>query len=106
VLGRAVAVFNTGDRLVALDGMCRHMNAPLVGGRINGRYLICKWHGWKYDLTNGRCMSKDWATLRTYAVKVERGYVLVNVEPIYQRMEPAGRNARRLLPAGQEESEG
>lgn len=82
VLGRAIAVFNTGEGLLAVDGTCRHMNAPLVHGRLCQARIKCKWHGWEYDLRDGRCLTKPRARLRAYPVKVDNGTVFVDAGSI------------------------
>jgi len=85
VLARVVAIFNHEGRLWAVDGLCRHQAAPLALGTFDGSTITCKRHGWRYDLTDGRCLTagSEWARLRTYEVKVEAGNIFVDVAPIY-----------------------
>ena len=55
VAGRVVAVAHaeTGT-WHALDGVCPHQGGPLGGGRLCGSTLTCPWHGWQFDVTDGR----------------------------------------------------
>lgn len=86
VLARAVAVFNIDGRLWAIDGLCKHMKAPLAFGRLSGVHLTCNWHGWQYDVTDGRCLNQHASMpgLRTFEVRVEDGAVLVDISLLYR----------------------
>jgi nitrite reductase/ring-hydroxylating ferredoxin subunit len=86
VLARAVAVFNVDGRLWAVDGLCRHMKAPLVFGALEGPRVTCHWHGWQYDVTDGRCLNQpgNQARLRTFETRIENGAVLVDITPLYR----------------------
>ncbi len=92
VLGRSIAVFNTGCGLYAVDGLCRHMNARLVNGILCATKVRCRWHGWEYDLRDGNCLTKDRRPLATYRVRVERGVVFVDAGPLFAKddLEPVG----------------
>jgi UDP-MurNAc hydroxylase len=55
---------------IALDGWlvqrrCPHLKADLSRfGVIDGETLTCQLHGWKFDLTSGRCLTSVGKTLR------------------------------------------
>ena len=77
ILGRRYAVFNIDGRLYGLDGSCKHMKASLVSARCEGTVVVCPMHGWKYDVTDGRCLTEAWARLDTYPVEVDEGEVFI-----------------------------
>lgn len=52
---QALAVVNSEGQLYALNDQCPHAGALLSEGSIEGRYLVCAWHGRAYDLVTGRC---------------------------------------------------
>lgn len=70
VKGRSLGVFNVKGSFYALLNRCPHQGAPLCMGRITGTTLPskpgqliwgrqgeiirCPWHGWEFDITNGR----------------------------------------------------
>lgn len=78
--GRDVVVVNDDGQLYAIDNQCPHLGGPLGKGRLEGRELICPWHGWRWDVKSGRVLSPDvgWRATR-YSVKVENGRVMVRV---------------------------
>jgi nitrite reductase/ring-hydroxylating ferredoxin subunit len=53
VAGKTLAVFRTGGRYYALDGICTHDGAPLAEGTCTGTQVECPWHGACFDLASG-----------------------------------------------------
>jgi UDP-MurNAc hydroxylase len=64
---------------IELDGWlvqrrCPHLKADLSRfGVIEGETLTCQLHGWKFDLTSGRCLTSVGKTLRASPADVESG---------------------------------
>lgn len=52
--GRIVALFNVKGQLYAMDGICPHAGGPLAKGTLQENMVTCPWHGWQFDVTNGR----------------------------------------------------
>lgn len=90
VEGRSVGVFNVNGRYYALRNVCPHQAAPLCLGSVkgmtlpsapgeyewgrDGEILRCPWHGWEFDITNGRSIFNPHRTrVKTYEVTVEAG---------------------------------
>jgi multimeric flavodoxin WrbA/nitrite reductase/ring-hydroxylating ferredoxin subunit len=64
----------------AVSNVCNHAGGPLGEGAIDGNFLVCPWHHWKFD----RCTGKgepgfEEDCVPSWPVKVEGGRVLVNV---------------------------
>ena len=81
-----IALSYVNGEFGALSGVCNHAGGPLGDGRIDGEYIICPWHNWKYQFKTGRGepgFEED--AVPSYAVKVEGGRVLVNLEPVSKR---------------------
>jgi nitrite reductase (NADH) small subunit len=79
VAGRIVALYHIDGKFFALDGICPHAGGPLGKGALRETVVTCPWHGWQFDVTTGRhCLSP---TIRqaTFAVKVERDEVFVEI---------------------------
>ena len=65
-----------------ISGVCNHAGGPLGQGRLDGNYVVCPWHNWKFHRVNGTGEpgSKDDA-VPSYKVKVKDGRVLVRTTP-------------------------
>ena len=51
---RPVALFNLGDRFVALENRCPHNGGPLADGIVGGTSVTCPLHNWKICLDSGQ----------------------------------------------------
>jgi nitrite reductase (NADH) small subunit len=76
-----IAVFNLGDRFLAVDNHCPHKGGPLADGIVSGEIVVCPLHGWKIDLQNGNVQkpAETPACIRTFATRVEAGTLLLEV---------------------------
>jgi nitrite reductase (NADH) small subunit len=76
---RELAIFNLGDRFLAVDNRCPHQGGPLCDGIVAGALVVCPLHNWKVSLETGivaRPLDTN-ACVRTYATRVEAGVVMV-----------------------------
>ena len=79
--GEEIAIFNLGDRFVAVDNACPHRGGPLCDGIVSGTTVTCPLHGYKVCLETGKMLKPDLAVrVDTYPVRVEDGVVLVKLE--------------------------
>jgi len=73
-----IAIFNLGDRYVAVDNSCPHRGGPLCDGIVSGDTVVCPLHGWKISLDTGDVLKPDVCVkVGTYPVSVEDGIVRV-----------------------------
>ena len=87
VADRELAVFNLGDRFLAVASRCPHKAGPLCDGIITGASVVCPLHAWKVNLETGvveRPAASADKCVTTYATRVEAGVVLVEM-PVAQR---------------------
>lgn len=76
--GRSILVANVDGRFYAADDTCTHEDASLSTGALRGAHVTCPLHGSRFDLRTGEPLEEPAVeALRTYAVKVEHGRVLV-----------------------------
>jgi multimeric flavodoxin WrbA/nitrite reductase/ring-hydroxylating ferredoxin subunit len=81
-----LAVTNEAGRLGCLSGTCNHAGGPLGSGRIEGGYVVCPWHGWKYHSATGVGEPGFEAdAVPAYQLKVEGGRVLVDLDSATKR---------------------
>lgn len=76
---REIALFNVGDRFLAVDGRCPHKGGPLCDGIVAGNTVVCPLHAWKIGLETGEVERPTGvrACVHTYATRVENGIVSV-----------------------------
>lgn len=76
--GERVAVYLNEGKLSAISNACAHQNGPLGEGRIIDCLVTCPWHGFQYDVTNGRSPAPFTEKVPTYNLRIEGTAVLVN----------------------------
>jgi nitrite reductase (NADH) small subunit len=95
VKGHSIGLFNVAGAFVAALNLCPHELAPVCRGRVGGttlpsppgeyrwgregEILACPWHGWEFDLLNGRALADPRVRLRLYPVTVRDDTIYVTV---------------------------
>jgi nitrite reductase (NADH) small subunit len=76
---RAIAIFNLGDRYLAVENRCPHKAGPLADGIVSGSTVVCPLHAWKFSLETGEGVSGPGALtcVETFRTRVEYGIVLL-----------------------------
>ena len=92
-----IAVFRLGGGFRAYRNRCPHQQGPVCRGPVSGtlvatadtdwrlawvlegRVLICPWHGMEFDLETGRRIRGRRERLRAYPVELDNGQVYVQV---------------------------
>lgn len=49
-----IAIFNLGNRFLAVENRCPHREGPLAEGIVSGTSIVCPLHAWKFSLETGR----------------------------------------------------
>lgn len=84
--GKPVALSYVDGRFGAVSGVCNHVGGPLGQGRLEGEYLVCPWHYWKFHRSTGEGepgFESD--RVPRHEVREEAGRVLVKVAPETKR---------------------
>ncbi len=81
VAGREIAIFNLGDRVLAVDGRCPHKGGPLAEGIVTGDTVVCPLHAWKISLETGSVTKPEAnpGCVATYRTRIEAGVVLIEL---------------------------
>jgi len=81
VAGHTIAVFNLGDRFLAIENNCPHRGGPLSDGIVSGRTVVCPLHAWKIDLESGQATNRTEENLcvKTFATAVREGVVMLEL---------------------------
>ena len=73
-----IAVFRTQeDQIFAIENRCAHKAGPLSEGIVHGAAVTCPLHNWVFDLATGKAQGADEGQVRTYAVSVVDGRILM-----------------------------
>ena len=76
--GDRVAVFQHEGKLSAISNACAHQNGPLGEGRVIDCLVTCPWHGFQYNVTDGRSPAPFTEKVPTYRVSLRGQDVLVD----------------------------
>ena len=81
IAGHDIAIFNLGDRFLAVENRCPHRGGPLADGIISGRTVVCPLHAWKVDLQSGQVANRplEGSCLRTFPAEVRDGVVMLEL---------------------------
>ena len=55
VNGKEIALFLVEGKVYALYNACAHQGGALAEGGLQGRTVMCPWHGWNFDVMTGEC---------------------------------------------------
>jgi nitrite reductase/ring-hydroxylating ferredoxin subunit len=81
ILDRKIALFNVDGHVYAMDDTCKHAGSSLGSGLLEGKFVKCRAHGWKYDLTSGFVAGVPDFGVTVYPVKIIDGTVWVSLTP-------------------------
>jgi len=78
---REIAIFNLGDRFLAIDNRCPHKGGPLADGIVSGTTVVCPLHAWKVSLETGKGVNGPSASscVETFRTRVQDGIVLLEL---------------------------
>lgn len=75
--GESVVIVKIKNDVFALQNSCVLSSFPLEVGKLDGFYLTCKCHGFKYDLRSGELIGHD-EKLKTFPVNItDEGKIMV-----------------------------
>src|SRR5262249_23958498 len=102
VQNRDIALSFRDETFGALANACNHVGGPLGEGRLDGDYVVCPWHQWKFHRATGKGepgFEED--CIPAYPVRVEGGRVLIDLANASRRNKkphdphPLSRDVRR-----------
>jgi nitrite reductase/ring-hydroxylating ferredoxin subunit len=77
VAGRPIVLMCIDGQYHAIRDECPHAGLPLGEGELRGKVITCPYHGYAYNVTNGRNIDfpHDEPPCRTYPTRVEAGII-------------------------------
>jgi nitrite reductase (NADH) small subunit len=78
---REIAIFNLGDRFLAVDNRCPHKGGPLGDGIVSGASVVCPLHARKISLETGEGANSANASscVETFRTRIEHGVIFLEV---------------------------
>jgi nitrite reductase/ring-hydroxylating ferredoxin subunit len=49
-----LAISQVDGKFGVVSGVCNHAGGPLGQGQLDGDYLVCPWHHWKFHRVTGK----------------------------------------------------
>lgn len=85
--GKTILALSYRDgAFAAISGVCNHIGGPLGQGRLDGDYVVCPWHYWKFHHRTGEGEpGYQGDRVATYALMVEDGRLYVDLTPVTKR---------------------
>ena len=81
-----LAISCVGGTFGVVHNACNHVGGPLGEGHLEGDYITCPWHQWKFHRVTGEGEPGFEADrVPSFPVKVENGRVLVNLKGATKR---------------------
>ena len=77
--GKKIVLIRHQGQLIAFKDFCPHQGAPLSHGLIKDGRLICIYHGWKFNLSDGSFTGNPQLKLKRFNVQEKNGAVFVDV---------------------------
>ncbi len=77
----ALALTFKDGRFSAISGICNHAGGPLGEGRLDGDFIVCPWHNWKFDCRGGFGEpGSESDQVPVHETKIEDGHLFVNLK--------------------------
>jgi nitrite reductase/ring-hydroxylating ferredoxin subunit/Fe-S cluster biogenesis protein NfuA len=81
VAGQAVILSRHGDIVTCFRNACAHMGVEMTEGLVEGGILTCPFHGFRYALDSGECLTAPEVQLHAHAVRVIGDRVQIRLVP-------------------------
>ncbi len=86
VASTKIALSFANGEFAAISGQCNHVGGPLGDGNLDGEYVVCPWHNWKFHRTTGEGEPGFEADrVPRYDLKTEGGRLFINLTAATQR---------------------
>ncbi|MEZ6078302.1 MAG: Rieske (2Fe-2S) protein [Pirellulaceae bacterium] len=77
---RKSSPYSTAHKACTPSTECAHQGGPIAQGRLDGQCVTCPWHGWQYDITNGKNLLTGKQMLECFEVERRGDAVWVNID--------------------------
>lgn len=86
VRNQKIALSYKDGEFGAISGVCNHVGGPLGKGRLDGDFIVCPWHNWKYHWKTGKGEpGYEEEAVPSFEVRVEKGRLYLRTKPLTSR---------------------
>lgn len=68
--GQSVVLSRNGDAVTCFQNACAHLGMPFDMGNVEDGVITCPYHGFRYDLRSGECLTAPAVQLEAHAVRI------------------------------------
>jgi nitrite reductase/ring-hydroxylating ferredoxin subunit len=79
IMGKEICIFKNSGSFYATTNICPHQGGPLDEGELQETCIVCPWHGWAFDVTNGSCQLNENIKIQTFETKIEGNNILLKI---------------------------
>jgi nitrite reductase (NADH) small subunit len=76
--GVTVAVANVAGKIYAINNTCLHEGGPLGEGYLEGAVVTCPWHGWQFNVIDGKDVQDPSAAVACYPTELRGDEIFVD----------------------------
>ncbi len=80
VVDTPVLLVKLGGKIFAVDDRCPHMQCRLSHGKLDGMFVVCPCHDWRFNLETGEYEDEPAFKLTFFEWKNEAGKIYVKAE--------------------------
>jgi nitrite reductase/ring-hydroxylating ferredoxin subunit/multimeric flavodoxin WrbA len=86
-IGRTRIALSCRDgEFAAISGACNHVGGPLGDGALEGDYIVCPWHHWKYHRATGLGEpGYENEAVPSFQVRIDGDHLWINLEAVTKR---------------------
>jgi nitrite reductase/ring-hydroxylating ferredoxin subunit len=78
-----IGLFRVDGEIYAMENRCPHGDSPLSEGQLTGEVIVCRAHGWDFDVRTGfKPGDPDGFPIPCFAVRVEDDQVWIDLENV------------------------
>lgn len=77
--GKSFGVFHLETGFYVIDNQCPHKGAPLHEGFVQNGVVVCPWHQWEFQVSDGKCLSLPNQAVETYKSEVRNQELWVEI---------------------------
>jgi nitrite reductase/ring-hydroxylating ferredoxin subunit len=68
------------NKIYVIDNRCPHQTCGFSGGKLDGDFIVCPCHDWRFNLESGEYEEKPFYKLKFYEYKIVDGKIYVKLD--------------------------